>query len=197
MKGLRIAMVFVAVLAPAVLVLAPAANAHTGLVSSDPADGSVLQQAPQAVTLTFDEDLLPGASTLSINSSDGTVLKSTPVEPNGPSVSLPWPSGLGAGDYQVAYRVVSGDGHPVTGAISFTVAAAPDDAAASSTNASPSIDASPSTEASPTTPTVQDDAETPAEPAPAPPIALALAGVALAGIAAVVVAMVLARRRGN
>ena len=36
-------------------------------------------------------------------------------------LAAPWPAGLPDGVYQVAYRVVSRDGHPVIGANSFTV----------------------------------------------------------------------------
>ena len=32
-----------------------------------------------------------------------------------------WPAGLAAGGYEVAYRVASGDGHPVTGSVAFSV----------------------------------------------------------------------------
>ncbi|MBU6245982.1 MAG: copper resistance protein CopC [Actinomycetales bacterium] len=189
MRGQRIATIALSVLAPAVLALAPVASAHTSLVSSDPADGAVLRQAPQAVTLTFDEDLLAGANTISINLADGTVVESRPVEPSGPSVTLPWPSGLSAGDYQVAYRVVSGDGHPVTGAVSFTVTG--------EASPGPSVDGASDDGLSP------NPAATPFAP-PAPDVAVdggsglpvaasILAGAA--GVAAVVVLIVLLRRR--
>ncbi|MDD2857502.1 MAG: copper resistance protein CopC [Candidatus Nanopelagicales bacterium] len=95
-------------------------QAHSKLVTSSPANGAVLATAPAAVSFTFDEPLLPGVDTISINDADGQNVSSTSVEPRGNTVSTNWPAGLPAGTYQVAYRIVSGDGHPVTGAITFS-----------------------------------------------------------------------------
>jgi len=99
------------------VLIATPVDAHTSLVTSDPPDGAVLVTAPDAVTFTFDEPLLQGTNVVAINREDGTVVVSAPVAPDGTQVRLPWPADLGPGRYQVAYRVVSADGHPVTGAI--------------------------------------------------------------------------------
>lgn len=115
---------------------ATTAYAHSGLESSTPADGSVITEAPAAITLTFNETLLEDADSISLNSADGTSIVSSKVQPNGDTVELPWPADLPAGDYQVAYRVVSADGHPVTGAISFSFTGSP--ASSSSPVAEPS-----------------------------------------------------------
>jgi copper resistance protein C len=112
------------------------AHAHSGLESSTPADGSVISEAPAAITLTFNETLLEDADSISLNSADGTSIVSSKVQPSGNTVELPWPADLLAGDYQVAYRVVSADGHPVTGAISFSYTGSP--VASSSPVAEPS-----------------------------------------------------------
>lgn len=110
-----------AVLGSLVILVSPMpASAHTELASSTPANGAVLATAPAAVSFTFDEPLLPGVDTISINDADGQNVSSTSVEPRGNTVSTNWPAGLPAGTYQVAYRIVSGDGHPVTGAITFS-----------------------------------------------------------------------------
>lgn len=94
---------------------APGALAHTDLVSTDPIDGSVLTQAPSTVTLTFAEDLLQAAVTISDVS--GTVVDSPASVIDGVIVTAPWPEGLPDGSYSVNYRVVSTDGHPVEGAL--------------------------------------------------------------------------------
>ncbi len=106
-----------------VILGAPAASAHTQLASSDPADGATLTTPPSSVTFTFDEDLLPGTDTVSINDAAGNVLVSTDVDASGPTISAPWPAAASSGTFQVADRVVSDDGHPVTGAITITIAA--------------------------------------------------------------------------
>jgi hypothetical protein len=100
--------------------LAPA-GAHSQLLSTSPADGAVLIEPPSSVVLTFNEGLIPDVDSISINDAMGNVVASRSVEPVGATLSVPWPDGLPAGAYQVAYRVVSGDGHPVTGAITFTI----------------------------------------------------------------------------
>lgn len=109
------------VAAAAVGLGAAGAQAHTQLLSSTPADGAVLSQAPATVTLVFEEALLPDLDTISINDADGTNVASEKITPSGTELSIDWPAGLPAGTYQVAYRVVSADGHPVTGAISFSI----------------------------------------------------------------------------
>jgi methionine-rich copper-binding protein CopC len=103
-----------------VVLTAVSGQAHSKLVTSSPANGAVLQAAPAAVVFTFDEALLPGVDTISINDEAGQNVSSTAVDPRGNTISSSWPAGLPAGTYQVAYRIVSGDGHPVTGAITFS-----------------------------------------------------------------------------
>ena len=113
------------VLAATALLGAGQAAAHSQLLSTIPADGATLNEPPQSVVLTFDEALIPEVESISINDAAGNVVASPTVEPVGSTLTVPWPVGLPDGVYQVAYRVVSGDGHPVIGAISFTVGTAP------------------------------------------------------------------------
>jgi methionine-rich copper-binding protein CopC len=109
------------VLAASALLGAGQVAAHSQLVSTMPADGAVLNEPPQSVVLTFDEALIPEVDSISINDAAGNAVASATVEPVGSTLTVPWPAGLPDGVYQVAYRVVSSDGHPVIGAISFTV----------------------------------------------------------------------------
>ena len=46
-----------------------------------------------------------------------------PVEVDGDTVSVTWPESSPAGEFRAAYRVVSADGHPINGTITFTVEA--------------------------------------------------------------------------
>jgi methionine-rich copper-binding protein CopC len=95
------------------------ASAHAGLVRSSPADQSSLGTAPKTVKLTFDENIRMPAVVL-VKDSDGAsvVAGKTSVVDN--IVSTPVKTGP-SGDFTVAYRVVSADGHPVSGRLSFTV----------------------------------------------------------------------------
>ena len=95
-------------------------EAHSQLVSLTPANGAVLAVAPTTVAFVFDEPLLPDLDTISINTKAGVNVVSQRVEPVGNTLSITWPATIDPGTYQVAYRIVSGDGHPVTGAISFS-----------------------------------------------------------------------------
>jgi hypothetical protein len=143
--------------------------------------------------LTFDEDLLPGTDTISVNDDAGNVIATAAVEPEGATISMPWPAEATSGTYQVAFRVVSGDGHPVTGAISLTVSGQP--AASGSPSSGAGTESTPPTaeSAAPSSPA----ATTPPAPAPrgiAAWLVVVLALIVLALIAFVAVALI--HRRG-
>ena len=99
---------------------APAANAHTELLLSDPADGARLDTVPAEVLMTFSEDLLPETVNVSVADGNGMVIRVLDLVVDGAYVTVSWPAGLTGPDYTVNYRVVSQDGHPVSGSIAFT-----------------------------------------------------------------------------
>lgn len=148
---IRTSLATAALLVGALLAFPAVASAHTGLESSTPADGAVLEAAPTEIVLEFAEELLDDAETISINTAEGTNVSSVKVQPEGNQVSAPWPADLPAGEYQVAYRVVSADGHPVSGAINFTITAAASSSAAASAvaSAAPAVSAAPAASAEP------------------------------------------------
>ena len=121
----------------ATLMLAMPASAHAELESSDPADGATLAEPPAAVSFTFGEDLLDQGNAVVVTEvATGTRLATTAVQVDGDTVSVAWPEASPAGEYRAAFRVVSADGHPIEGAISFTVqesSAAPSDASPAAT----------------------------------------------------------------
>lgn len=104
------------------VVMSAPAQAHTDLVSSAPRDGQTLKKAPQSVTLTFGEDLLPGGDKL-VAKDDAGARIDLEATTDGPRLSAPWPAQANAGTYKVAYRAVAADGHPLEGSITFTIAA--------------------------------------------------------------------------
>ena len=173
------------------------ASAHSQLTSTTPADGSVLAVPPPEVRFTFDAPLLQDTDTISINDSEGNVVKSIHPTPEGDSVAIPWPEGTAPGEYQVAYRVVCGDGHPVIGAINLTVnGSAP---AASAAPAS-STAAAASTQTAATTPATPEATTAAASDAPASsstsmlPIII---GAAVLGAAVIALIVALVARRGG
>lgn len=121
------------------------ASAHTRLLSSDPADGTSLDTGPGRVSLEFNEAMQPGFSTITVVGPDGTQFQAGDVTAEGATVGI-GVSPLGpAGRYEIGYRVISEDGHPVTGSITFTLTA--DGPAAAAPAAAP-----PSTAAAPAAP---------------------------------------------
>jgi copper resistance protein C len=112
-----------AVLGTALAVLAAApAYAHDQLVSSTPADGASVP-APRRVELVFSDVVLDRYGQLVVTGPDGRRYdRGAPrVVDNTIAVDLaPLPV---TGRYSVAYRIVSADGHPVTGQVHFTVTA--------------------------------------------------------------------------
>ncbi|WP_329403860.1 copper resistance protein CopC [Streptomyces virginiae] len=133
----------VLVLVAAVLALllggAGAASAHAGLSGSDPADGSVLKTEPQHVTLTFTESVSFSDDSLRVLSPANERVNPRPAQhadgkENTARVEL---SGkLPQGTYTVAWRVVSADGHPISGAFVFSIGR-PSETAAVVTTGSP------------------------------------------------------------
>ncbi|WP_459986446.1 copper resistance CopC family protein [Nocardioides sp. AN3] len=102
---------------------APPAAAHTDLVGSDPAADSTLREAPDQVTLRFNEPMEPQLSKVALTTPDQDAAE-LPVtagsEPTTLVADIPG-EGMAGGAWKVAYRVTSADGHPVQGTLSFTV----------------------------------------------------------------------------
>jgi methionine-rich copper-binding protein CopC len=134
--------------------LAPTASAHDELVSSSPGSGDTVA-APDALTLTYSESLIDTGYRVVVSGPDGAVPGDVRV--SGERVVERFRQPLAAGAYDVLWRVVSSDGHPISGKLSFTVRAArtaspTSTAAASPTSSSPASSSAtaPTTSASPT-----------------------------------------------
>jgi hypothetical protein len=104
----------------ALALAAPAAHAHAELTSATPAEHAVLATPPTTVRLTFTEDLMPGFAKVTLAVAGGTP-KSLGVKIDGRTLTASVPTRASAGRWVTAYRVVSVDGHTVTGTIPFTV----------------------------------------------------------------------------
>jgi len=112
--------------------LAPAVLAHNILISSTPAAGSVIAHAPASIELVFDQDVKPFYPQIAVTITGHDPIQITPTV-TGPTVTAdltivdlpPDPPDGAPVAWQVGYRVVSADGHPVTGIINFSVGARP------------------------------------------------------------------------
>ena len=113
-----------------------AAQAHATLVRTDPRDGAVLASAPSKVRLVFDDNVRAVSGMKAIRNGGGSVLSGRPHVVGGKVLVVPLRGGLPDGDYTVLWRVLSDDGHRLSGVIAFGVGAgrAPPTAALSANN---------------------------------------------------------------
>jgi copper transport protein len=120
----------------ALLTPAAPASAHAALVGSDPANGTIVPDAPNRVTLNFSESVQLLAGKVQVLAPDGSRADQGEPQANGGAITIPLRSGGGRGTYLVSYRMLSADSHPVAGSITYSVGAA---------SAPPSEDAIPET----------------------------------------------------
>lgn len=114
----RLALFAVGAVVAAVAAAAPA-SAHNVLVSTNPVDHRHVGRTPAAVVLTFNEPALAMGTQLVITGPSGAVQQGPPQLVDN-TVSQAVGRGTPAGEYIVAWRVTSADGHPIAGTFSFT-----------------------------------------------------------------------------
>ena len=121
----RIARQLVAALAILVGVLAlgtTAASAHATLESSSPADGQSVLTSPSEIRITFSEAVTTISGGLSVLNADGKTVDTGNSEiVGGRTLVAPISEILSDGTYVATYRVLSADGHPVSGSLLFGV----------------------------------------------------------------------------
>lgn len=140
-----------AVLTP--LTVAAPAGAHNPPPVPSPAEGAELESPPTDVALTFTQQVLDVGTVVEVTGPDGDATHGSP-KVDGMVVTQPLADELPAGDYTVAWRVTSEDGHPVDGTWTFTVAAAstPEAPASTPTQVPTPAPAPSATTVAPTTP---------------------------------------------
>lgn len=102
----------------AIIAFANPAFAHSEQISTDPADGAIINQLPENFVVTYNEDLI----------ADGTyavlVFNNSPTDLTAEVIAnqvfIAIPADLAAGDYAVQFKSVAADGHPQEGAINFS-----------------------------------------------------------------------------
>lgn len=121
MLRLRAVAAGIVVAAVAVLASVVPASAHDQLLSSSPAEGERLPSAPDEITLTFSADVLDMGAEVVVADGDGADwVGADPIVQAG-VITVPLRDELPAAGYEVRWRVVSSDGHPISGLIPFTV----------------------------------------------------------------------------
>jgi copper resistance protein C len=112
-----------------VAAFATPASAHAELDNTVPADGATVTQTPGSLQLSFSEPIDAELASLVVRSPGGRDLTAGPARQSGSGLIQPITESPKAGPIQVSYRVVSLDGHPVTGSYSFEVLRGNPDAA--------------------------------------------------------------------
>ncbi len=114
-----------AIVAGLLAVTAPPAVAHVDLAASDPADRSVLDTPVDTVELTFTESAQPAGDGILIITETDDQVAVTVTQVDDTTVQITPEEPLTAGTFAVGWTVQAGDAHPRSGAITFTVTAAP------------------------------------------------------------------------
>ncbi|MFF3455688.1 copper resistance protein CopC [Streptomyces sp. NPDC002730] len=121
------ATVLLGTLIGALLAGANPASAHAALTGSNPKDGAVVATAPGNVTLTFSEQVAMGDDSIRVLEPSGKRADKAKVRDLGTGGKVMYGvdllPGLPNGTYTVAWKAVSADSHPVSGAFTFSIGA--------------------------------------------------------------------------
>lgn len=125
-RGIRRALLpFLLLLAVVGTVFAPVTpvSAHASVSSTNPADGSVLEDLPEFIEIVFNEKVTVAEGSTRLIDATGAVidLVKRSNEPAGAGARIRWdlPERAGTGWYAVSWRAVSEDGHGINGSFTF------------------------------------------------------------------------------
>ncbi|MDQ1027563.1 copper transport protein [Streptomyces umbrinus] len=100
------------------------ASAHSAVRETTPGEGTVLKSAPKQVTMTFTESVGITDDSVRVLSPENRRVNAGDTEHasgRSDTVRVPLDDGLADGTYTVAWRVVSADSHPISGAFTFSI----------------------------------------------------------------------------
>lgn len=154
MSRLRLAAVATVLAGVVVCATAGPAAAHDQLLDSSPADGERLSAPPTEISLTFSAEVLDMGAVIVVADPSGQDWSDGEPALAGGVVTVPVEAGMPEAGYEVRWRVVSSDGHPISGIIPFTVGDAEPLERELAAAASPAADpeSTPAAAASPQTP---------------------------------------------
>jgi methionine-rich copper-binding protein CopC len=98
-----------------------AASAHDQVLSTVPASQQHLEVSPQQVSMVFSDAILDLGATILVVDDNDTDWAEGDVQIDGSAASQGLAGDLPDGRYQVRWRVVSADGHPISGTFDFAV----------------------------------------------------------------------------
>lgn len=106
-----------------ILFTAAPASAHAHLVKSLPSAGAVLAAGPSEVVLTFDQPIqaFPGANGIVVTGPKSSHWACGRARINGNTLTASMSEVGPPGRYQIHYRVLGADGHPITGSVPINI----------------------------------------------------------------------------
>ena len=104
-----------------VFALPQVAIAHDQIIDQMPNESEVLEVAPSEVILEFTGELMDITQLAMVVDADGTDWVSGPMQVTQRTALQPLLPDMPEGSYQVRWRVVSSDGHPISGSFEFAV----------------------------------------------------------------------------
>nr|WP_272902508.1 copper resistance CopC family protein [Brevibacterium daeguense] len=103
------------------LMFAPAALAHDQLIASNPEDGSELEQQPDWLELEFSGEIQEMGAEIQVMENGERDVSAGEIAVEGATLTSALPDDLAPAEYSVIWRVVSSDGHPISGEFTFTL----------------------------------------------------------------------------
>ncbi|AUS78904.1 copper resistance protein CopC [Actinoalloteichus sp. AHMU CJ021] len=97
------------------------AFAHDQLLSSTPEAGERLESPPSEVVMEFSGNVLTIGAAVIVVDEEGRDWAAGEPELDGTRVTVPLEEGMTDAGFEIRWRVVSSDGHPVSGIIPFTL----------------------------------------------------------------------------
>lgn len=117
MRTRSLLVLFIAAIAT--LGLATPAFAHDTVDTTSPGVGTVVSTEPENVALTFNEAVVQIGNDIVVNDTAGSNWADGDIRIDGNTVSVALKPAMPDGVYTVVWRVVSADGHPVSGSYVF------------------------------------------------------------------------------
>ncbi len=188
---MRVVLVWLAALCAAVGLAVQPAFAHDRLLEADPADGaSVSAEEFRAVTLSYSAEPLDLGNQVVVKDSKGEVLFEGEPKVEGVKAVAELEKAPAPGEVTVQWRVVSSDGHPISGSLKYTVTGGdeagndPSEATDAGGDGAPASDGGSATEATVEPVKAPDDANSQEGESAGWMLWLPLAGISVLAIAA-------------
>lgn len=124
MNVMKRATLFAALAVLCLILLPKAAFAHAYIVNSNPSQNEELKKAPPEIKIEFNEPIQKGFHSITVRNSSGERVDSgqTKIDPqNRKILTVKLNKNVKNDIYSAEWRVVSADGHPVSGTIPFSV----------------------------------------------------------------------------